>query len=117
MLASMKIFSVFALAGAIMWIPATIKVKAERKPTQPYIVKDVAGKNTCSENDPLGPCPGRMVTIENPLRKAVNVVLNCGADLDKPAVDVPAGTRLTVDIETNMPGGMSSCLIDSWTQK
>lgn len=87
----------------------------------PYVCKDTPTANTCLPDDPLGPCPGRFITVCNPLKKKVWVHIGCGRDVMTNVYGpVTRKASQTFQIEVKvLPGGLSEkqCYIDRWSYK
>lgn len=96
---------------------SVLTVRADHKRDAPWIVENHRGQNKCQENDPLGPCPSFVMTVENPLNYPVNIVFDCGYDVTQPQALISAKTRVTVEIDSDMPNGLGSCSIRSWSRK
>lgn len=54
------------------------------------------------------------IVIENPLMKPVLVDITCGPEFDRSEVQVPARTRLSIDIETTSADKNLVCKMASW---
>jgi hypothetical protein len=54
------------------------------------------------------------IVIENPLMKPVLVEVTCGPEFDRSEVNVPARTRLSIDIETTAVSKDLVCKMASW---
>lgn len=87
---------------------------------RPYIVQDVNGQNQCEEDDPLGPCYDRRITIVNPLKLTVFVKLDCGIEfLTKAESYIPGKGVVTIAINTaGFVGGLrkGECKIKLWKE-
>jgi hypothetical protein len=64
----------------------------------PYISKDIEGPDRCSEDDPLGPCYGRLVTVTNPKKTSQVVEVECRPNLVTARSVIGPGRQVTFDL-------------------
>lgn len=79
----------------------------------PRITSNTTYKTEDCKEDPLTPCDGEKIVIENRWMVPAKVILSCGADLDEQEIIVPARVALTVSIEMTMPVHHPACVIKS----
>ena len=80
-------------------------------PAGPRIVSNTTYKVENCKEDPLTPCYGERIVIENLWMVPAQVILSCGMDLDEQEMLIPARTRLTVDIEMSIPVPHPACVV------
>lgn len=84
---------------------------------EPLIVSDIRGSERCLPDDPAFPCPGRLITVYNPTKRWVKVIVTCGPELLLDlSNDVAPKHRVTFDLGASIPGGLSKgqCSIRKW---
>jgi hypothetical protein len=103
------------LLGVILGLSG-ITVTAKRK-MEPRIVAERVGRDCCDSRDGLiPPCTSKVYTIENPVRAPVEVTLSCGTENQDVVVDLPARTKMEVEVCPESPG-LVSCFILTWQTK
>ncbi len=65
----------------------------------------------CAEDDPLAPCEGERMVMENRSMTPQTVTINCGSDNDEADTLIPARTRMSVEIEMTIPSPFPACRI------
>lgn len=91
-----------------------ISMKATKRPA-PHVVSTTQKQVDNCKETPLSPCLSETVVVENPLFAPVLVDLACGMDYDEQQVQIPARTRLSIEIElTTAPGHNPSCVMVGW---
>ncbi len=83
---------------------------------QPRIVSQERFRpSQCFEDDPLGPCSGVRLLLENPIYSAAELRISCGDENDEQLVQIPPRSRLTVEVLMTLPvGGDSPCSMLGW---
>lgn len=104
-----------------MFAAAAIVVAVSGHPnSRPYVESDKPGFNRCAPGDVEYPCPGRLITVRNPLKRTVTVQIGCGPDLLlDTSGNIGSHGRATFDLGANIPGGLPAdlCSIKTWSYK
>ena len=82
----------------------------------PYFVSvERFSPKDCGEFDPLGPCLGERIVIENPRRKPVEILISCGDEGDEQMIRISARTKLILEVELTIPPSKElACQLISW---
>jgi hypothetical protein len=108
----------FSLTGALVGsflIVAGIGATLASGKLSPRIVHAERYKLAECTEDPLSPCEGERIVVENPTRHPAELTLNCGSDFDEEGVRLPPYTRLTVEVELTIPVNFPACRISRVT--
>lgn len=111
-----------AILAIMMLSPSGEAVaKRKKKVEPPYVCGDWPSKDTCFEDDPLGPCPGRLIKVCNPQKKNLWVHIGCGPEVMTNVWGLVIKKRwqfFRIDVD-DVPGGLKKgeCHVDAWSYK
>lgn len=107
---------IVAALGVLVALMAPAEARTTKQPRKPYVIIDSAGQDACHPDEPLAPCPGRLLTVKNPLPRNVAVVVTCENTLLAMRVVMMPRETVLFDIVTDFPGGLQPgwCRIARW---